>query len=73
VTVWLLPADGAPVWIPVVTFRNDGKACICYAPHDDMCTCDLVGSMRVAHQYCATSPKAPGNAQERRPSNSRRR
>ena len=40
-TVWLTPQDGRPLWIQVVVMRDDGRACICYAPHDEDCTCDL--------------------------------
>ncbi len=42
-----------PLWIPVAIVRDNGRACVCYAPYDDPsvnldpwvppdhCTCDL--------------------------------
>lgn len=37
----LLVRDGFPLWIPIVVIRTDGKACICYADHNDDCDCSL--------------------------------
>jgi hypothetical protein len=42
-TVDLLVSHPLPVWVPVVVSRDDGRACICYAPHDEDCTCTLPG------------------------------
>jgi hypothetical protein len=38
---WLLDTTYKPLWIPVVVLREDGRPCICYAPHDEDCECAL--------------------------------
>jgi hypothetical protein len=28
-------------WVPIVVYRDDGRPCLCYHPHDDECRCEL--------------------------------
>lgn len=37
----VVPGEWPPLWIPVVVFREDGRPCLCYAPHDEDCNCEV--------------------------------